>query len=71
MDKYTIVIMDYTSGSLRFYYFNNEPENPEEWIKTHDKAWSDSTCYWMGVKQPAIDEDHIYDADKLEEISDV
>lgn len=38
MGKYTIVVMDYTSGSLRFYYFYKEPEDPEEWIRTHDKA---------------------------------
>lgn len=70
MDKYTIVIMDYTSGSLRFYHFDNEPEDPEEWIKTHDPAWSDSSCYWMGVNGDTIDEDHTYDADSMEEIPD-
>lgn len=70
MDNYTIVIMDYTSGSLRFYHFDNEPEDPEEWIRTHDKAWSDSSCYWMGVNASDIDEDHTYDADKLKEIPD-
>ena len=66
-DNYTIVIMDYTSGSLRFYYFNNEPENPEEWIRKHDKAWSDDSCYWMGVNNYGIDEDHFYDADNMKE----
>lgn len=70
MDKYTIVVMDYTSGSLRFYHFDNEPEDPEEWIKTHDPAWSDSTCYWMGVNSDTINEDHTYDADSMEEIED-
>lgn len=70
MEGYTIVIMDYTLGSLRFYHFANEPEDPEEWIRTHDEAWSDSTCYWMGVNGSCIDEDHIYEADKLKEIPD-
>ena len=70
MDKYTIVIMDYTLGSLRFYYFDNEPEDPEGWICTHDKAWSDSSCYWMGVNGNGINEDHIYNADKLKEVED-
>lgn len=65
MDKYTIVIMDYEIGALRFYYFDNEPEDPEEWIRTHDSAWSDSSCYWMGVNGSGIDEDHIYNADKI------
>lgn len=69
MGKYTIVIMDYTSGSLRFYYFYKEPEDPEEWIRTHDKAWSDSSCYWMGVKGSGIEEDHIL-ADDMEEVED-
>lgn len=64
MDKYTIVIMDYTFGSLRFYHFDNEPEDPEEWIRTHDEAWSDSSCYWMEV----VDELHEYNADKLEKL---
>ena len=48
MDKYTIVIMDYAFGSLRFYHFDNKPEDPEEWIRTHDEAWSDST--WRSKK---------------------
>lgn len=70
MDNYTIVIMDYTSGSLRFYHFDNEPEEPEEWIRTHDKNWSDSTCYWMGVKGSCIDEVHTYGADSMKELPD-
>ena len=65
MDKYTIVVMDYESGSLRFYYFDNEPEDPEEWLATHDRQWHTSGCYWMGVNGSGIDEDHIYNADKI------
>ena len=68
MDKYTIVIMDYAFGSLRFYHFDNKPEDPEEWIRIHDEAWSDSTCYWMDVEGEAVDEFHEYNADKLEEL---
>lgn len=70
MDNYTIVIMDYTSGSLRVYHFDNEPEDPEEWIHTHDENWSDSTCYWMGVKGDTINEDHFYNADSMKEVGD-
>ena len=70
MDGYTIVVMDYTSGSLRFYYFKNKPEDPEEWIRTHDEAWSDSTCYWMGVNSSNINEDHIYGADDMKGLPD-
>lgn len=68
MYKYIIVIMDYTFGSLRFYHFDNKPEDPEEWIRTHDEAWSDSTCYWMGVEGDIVNEDHTYSADKLQEV---
>lgn len=67
MDKYTIVVMDYESGSLRLYHFDHEPEDPEEWIHTHDKAWSDSTCYWMGGVNIFIE---YYGADRLKEVSD-
>ena len=70
MDKYTIVIMDYTLGSLRFYHFDNEPEDPEEWIKTHDPAWSDSSCYWMGVDGSGINETHTYNADNIKSFYD-
>lgn len=69
MNKYTIVIMDYSSGSLRFYHFDNEPEDPEKWIRTHDRAWSDSTCYWMGVKSNDVDEWHDWHCDNMKEIS--
>ena len=36
----------------------------------YNPAWSDSTCYWMGVSGDTIDEDHTYDADSMEEIPD-
>ena len=65
MDNYTIVIMDYSFGSLRFYHFDNEPEDPEEWIRTHDSAWSDSSCYWMGVNSSDIEETHEYNAEEM------
>ena len=69
MDKYTIVVMDYESGSLRFFHFDNEPEDPEAWLESHDENWSDSSCYWMGVKSYDVNEDHHYDADNMEEIT--
>ncbi|MBR6135013.1 MAG: hypothetical protein IKQ22_00805 [Clostridia bacterium] len=68
MDKYTIVVMDYESGSLRFYYFDKEPKDPEAWLESHDANWSDSTCYWMGVKGHNVNEDHVYGADNMEEV---
>lgn len=58
MDNYTIVVMDYTSGSLRFYHFDYEPEDPEGWLIKHDKNWSDDSCYWMGVNDSEVGETH-------------
>ena len=56
MDKYTIVVMDY------------ESEDPEAWLGEHDKNWSDTSCYWMGVKGHDVNEDHIYGADYMKEV---
>jgi hypothetical protein len=58
MDAYTIVVMDYESGSLRFFHFDYEPEDPEAWLQTHDPAWNESQCYWMGVKDSEVGETH-------------
>ena len=58
MDNYTIVVMDYSSGSLRFYHFDYEPVDPEAWLREHDENWSDETCYWMGVKDDKVGETH-------------
>ena len=65
MDKYTIVIMDYTLGALRLYHFDKKPEDPEEWIRTHDTGWSDSSCYWMGGVNVFVE---YYGADTLKEV---
>lgn len=58
MDKYTIVVMDYESGSLRFFHFDYEPKDPEAWLEEHDESWNDSQCYWMGVKDSEVEETH-------------
>ena len=58
MNTYTIVVMDYESGSLRFFHFDNEPKDPEAWLKEHDPAWKESQCYWMGVKDSEVGETH-------------
>lgn len=70
MDSYTIVVMDYESGSLRFYHFDYEPEDPETWLQEHDPKWKDSQCYWMGVDGSGIDETHHYNADKIKSFDD-
>lgn len=46
---YSIVILDYRLGEVRVYHFNrfNKPEDPEAWVKGHDKEWKESQCYFM------------------------
>ena len=58
MDKYTIVVMDYALGSLRFFHFDYEPEDPEAWLNEHDPLWKDTQCYWMGVNDSEVGETH-------------
>lgn len=48
--SYTIAVMDYSSGTIRFFNFDSEPKYPEHWLETHDPDWKDSQCYWMGVR---------------------
>ena len=36
MDNYTIVIVDYSYGPLRFYHFNNEPDDAEDLEEVDD-----------------------------------
>lgn len=68
MDKYTIVVMDYSYGTLRFFEFKKAPEDPERWLETHDPEWKDSQCYWMGVHG---DIEQTYElGDEMEEIDD-
>ena len=56
MDAYIITILDYCLNEVRVYHFNstNKPEDPEAWIKEHDKNWSDDQCYWMGADNTKI-----------------
>lgn len=69
MNAYTIVVMDYESCSLRFFHFDYEPEDPEKWLQTHDPAWKESQCYWMGVNGNDVDEWHDWHCDNFKEVA--
>ena len=53
-----IVVMDYSTNSLRFFHFGSAPEDPEAWLESHDPEWNENTCYYMLSKGDAVDEWH-------------
>lgn len=68
MEEYTIIVLDYCSGDVRVYHFDNEPEDPEQWLYSHDAAYNESTCNWMGTKGSF--EYTEYEAKDMEELKD-
>lgn len=72
MDKksYTIIVLDYCYGEIRYFHFMEEPANPEEWLTTHDSKYKESECNWMGVYGYIPHEEHHYNCENMEEIHD-
>lgn len=47
--KHTLVVMDYSTGSLKLYHFiGDAPDDPEDWLNINTDYRS-SQCYWMLV----------------------
>lgn len=56
MITYVIIVLDYCSGSIRWFRFENEPEDPESWLLEHDPQYKESQCNWMGVSGEEVPE---------------
>lgn len=56
MITYVMIVLDYCSGSIRWFRFENEPEDPEAWLEEHDPQYKENECYWMGVPAEEIPE---------------
>ena len=66
MITYSIIVLDYSSGSIRWFRFENEPEDPEQWLLDHDPEYKESQCNWMGVEGEEIPEAYFYVNNKME-----
>lgn len=60
MITYCIIVLDYCSGSIRWFRFEEEPENPEQWLNEHDPLYKESQCNWMGISGEEIPEEYYH-----------
>lgn len=66
MVTYSIIVLDYCSGSIHWFRFENEPEDPEQWLMDHDSEYKESQCNWMGVAGEEIPETYYHVNNKME-----
>lgn len=60
MITYCIIVLDYCSGTIRHFRFENELEDPEQWLNEHDPQYKESQCSWMGVNGEEIPETYFH-----------